>query len=343
MVTPRQVLDEQAALLDYVQNPEYVQFAARHIVDKYERSIQLLDKNPRHDALLAKYEDAWAKVMPAMIATAYAFHVSDEMVDLANWAGHLLPEDITLRADLLPTQTGFVMFEHGVEIPEIWGRRVYIHALLWRSGLVRDSDPGVQILTFVDFHDRRDEVSQEVVKDLGEERVEEAMRSLGHLHLSNVVEVSYRDPQPSIVSTPEDYQQNETEGLEMVPFGPNWVRTLIAIFTLMGQTVTTVTEIEADRHQARRMRRMRLPQRVTVITLRRTKGAQREEGESQVEWQHRWMVRGHWAWRHCGEDHPFAEPDGSGGLHARVWINPYVKGPDDKPMVITDKVYALRR
>lgn len=37
------------------------------------------------------------------------------------------------------------------------------------------------------------------------------------------------------------------------------------------------------------------------------------------------------------------EPDGAGGWKARIWVRDHIKGPDDKPLVITDKVYGLIR
>jgi len=41
-----------------------------------------------------------------------------------------------------------------------------------------------------------------------------------------------------------------------------------------------------------------------------------------VEWQRRWMVRGHWRLQPYGPKH---------SLRRMRWIDPYVKGPEDKP------------
>jgi hypothetical protein len=163
---------------------------------------------------------------------------------------------------------------------------------------------------------------------------------LGHLAVDHILSVYYGDPQPATVSVPEGYgdgwdrhSDEWVEGRSPIPDNENWVRTIIAIFNLMGQTVTDTREVDVDRHTAKRARRMNLPGRVTIIHLRRMEGS-RSDHESDVEWQHRWVVRGHWRNQRYGEH--LAEVK-------RIWIAPFVKGPEDKPLVVTDKVYSLDR
>lgn len=63
---------------------------------------------------------------------------------------------------------------------------------------------------------------------------------------------------------------------------------------------------------------------VRVIQLRsRQNEIGKPDGEStSVEWASRWVVRGHWR----NQWYPSQE------THKPVWIAPYVKGPDDKPL-----------
>jgi hypothetical protein len=336
MTTPTQVLDEQASLLAAVSLPSYAEYAAAVTLDEYLK-VKRVDQRRREqmlDANFAHVQQRWLTNVPLMVKAAYAFHVSDEMLQVANWAGHLLPEDVTLDRDLLPTDCGFLVFEKGMQIPEVWGRKTYVHAMLWRHGGNHPAGPSVEIFLFTDVRDRRDEVTQELVKNVGED---ELLRH-GHLHLMSVNDIAYSAAQPTREEIPDWYRDvaNKPDGItEPVEWSDNWVRTLIAIFTLMGQTVADVSEEEADRKQARRMRRMDLPSRVTVIRLRRTEGS-RHEGESEVEWQHRWVVRGHW------RNQPYGPQDGP-RQYRRIWIAPHVKGPEDKPLVVTDKVYTLNR
>lgn len=61
-----------------------------------------------------------------------------------------------------------------------------------------------------------------------------------------------------------------------------------------------------------------------VVTLRREhtseQGASSEH--SDVEWSHRWVVRGHWRRQWFP----------ARSAHAPVWIHPHIKGPADKPL-----------
>lgn len=72
---------------------------------------------------------------------------------------------------------------------------------------------------------------------------------------------------------------------------------------------------------------------VRVITLRRPAG-EKSTGESDREWKHRWMVRGHWRMQPWGPKRERVRP---------VWIAPHIKGPEDKPLIGGEKVYHLKR
>jgi hypothetical protein len=56
-------------------------------------------------------------------------------------------------------------------------------------------------------------------------------------------------------------------------------------------------------------------------------------GERPTDWSHRWIVGGHWR----------QQPHGPGGtLRRPTWIAPHLKGPDDKPLVLKDRVGVVR-
>lgn len=114
-------------------------------------------------------------------------------------------------------------------------------------------------------------------------------------------------------------------------------RTLCTLWLLLRQKVATKRVLRADRAMRRRFVREGRPEpsEVTVIELRRPVGAAEAQPPlgAPVDWSHRWMVDGHWR----NQYHP------SDGSHVPTWIAPYVKGPDDKPLVVKDKVYAWMR
>lgn len=54
---------------------------------------------------------------------------------------------------------------------------------------------------------------------------------------------------------------------------------------------------------------------------------------TEVEWSHRWLVRGHWRQQWYASE----------GVHRAIYINPHIKGPEDKPLIVRDKVNILGR
>lgn len=72
----------------------------------------------------------------------------------------------------------------------------------------------------------------------------------------------------------------------------------------------------------------------TFVTLRRraTRPGDPEPADT-VAWSHRWLVSGHW------RDQYYPSSD----EHHTIWIAPYVKGPDDLPLVPKDRAFVVSR
>lgn len=77
---------------------------------------------------------------------------------------------------------------------------------------------------------------------------------------------------------------------------------------------------------------------ITCALLRQRQYASESEREAEArEYSHRWIVRGHM------RNQPVGPRNAEGGQkHERVWIAPYVKGPEDKPLVLKDRVQVWR-
>lgn len=61
---------------------------------------------------------------------------------------------------------------------------------------------------------------------------------------------------------------------------------------------------------------------------------------SEVDWQHRWTVRGHWKRFTRGpiyDANPRRRIDEGGVSCVKVWCPPFVKGPEDKPLVLKSR------
>jgi hypothetical protein len=110
-------------------------------------------------------------------------------------------------------------------------------------------------------------------------------------------------------------------------------RRLMALWLLSSQPGLAQHRDYFDRATAKRELRAAakagrplLDSKVRIITLRRPAQPSNEDGEpiSHVEWQHRWVVSGHWRNQPYGPDRSLRRP---------VYINPFIKGPSDKPFL----------
>lgn len=76
-----------------------------------------------------------------------------------------------------------------------------------------------------------------------------------------------------------------------------------------------------------------------TVAIRQSKKRTHQEGEpAPREWSHRWEVRGHYKHFPAGTKLADAKPDTlvghpTLGRCRRIWCPPYVKGPEDKPLV----------
>jgi len=73
-----------------------------------------------------------------------------------------------------------------------------------------------------------------------------------------------------------------------------------------------------------------------VILLRKAKtpGDSSNEAGQLRDWSCRWWVAGHWRQQPCGEGRAERRP---------TWIAPYLKGPEDKPLRVKKRLFAVVR
>lgn len=115
-------------------------------------------------------------------------------------------------------------------------------------------------------------------------------------------------------------------------------RILAALWLLAAQERVAETERVTITNKGARRRYEReyntRPPMVNVIDVRRPLGeAGGPAGPRLVEWTRRWMVEGHWRQQAYGTGRTLRRP---------TYIAPFVKGPADKPLVLTEKVRTVR-
>ena len=115
------------------------------------------------------------------------------------------------------------------------------------------------------------------------------------------------------------------------------MRWVYAAMHLMSQRLATRVRHATDRPTRKRIQRHRkqeAPAFVDVVTLRRLEqDRERDPKGKQIDWSWRWMVSGHWR----NQWYP------AGGVHKRTFIDSYVKGPPEKPLKPTTKIYVATR
>ena len=115
-------------------------------------------------------------------------------------------------------------------------------------------------------------------------------------------------------------------------------RKLLALFRFMQEEIVKTQRERMPRPALKRMGRSgkTVPEdgSIVVVHLRRIRAVTKKTVSNavagMVEWSHRWWVRGHYRY-----NPKTGEKD--------IWIRPYVKGPDGKPIVIKEKLMTVDR
>lgn len=256
---------------------------------------------------------AIAKEEAGRLRSAELFFASDEMTMLADVASATLPPFSLLPEDL-PSPSGLLVLEapFGAADDEPSGS---VMAVSWGPStaggeLIVNADvPAGELWVSWYFGDEKD---------------------LPHLTLTEACHLRF--------GTEEiDGALGATSGDQEIRLederGPGrWMRALKTAWVLMQQPIAQVADAEYKRHDRRRLERQNInADRVRVITLRRAKSE--GSGDSDREYHHQWIVRGHWR----QQWYP------SRGVHRPVWIAPHVKGPKGAPLLGGEKVHAWVR
>jgi hypothetical protein len=238
---------------------------------------------------------------------AELFYASSEMTELAVVAAATIP-DFQLAPEDLPSRAGLIVFEDAPASLALSGHSVGIKAVSWGDR------PGGGSILIGQYAERRE--AAPVIAAASTYRQPFQEPTLTYIHGAEA-----------------SWMFGENQDLEREEYGPVLALILRSAWLLMQQPVTTVSNAEYKRQDRRRLERDRIePAPVRVITLRRAKSSN-DHSESDREYHHQWIVRGHWRQQY----YP------SRGVHRPVWIAPHIKGPEGAPMLGGEKVHAWVR
>jgi len=262
---------------------------------------------------------------PSKLLTADAIWVAPEMCEIIQVAKEgFQPE--ALQANDFITHTGFMYFAEPIHMLDRHKRVVSVGAVSWcpfvdESGTLQND--GMAITLYSAARSEQDEFShmaREFAKSHG-------APDLLPLHLS-------------VISFGNPFDDGDLYDLDGNYTGADeWWRTVQVALRLMQQRVATYGDERLPRPTRRRMFRAEFPlDAVLVIRLRRPtpKHNGHEESETTVEWTHRWLVDGFW------RNQPYGKR-GEEPYYRQIWISPYVKGPEDLPLVVKKRYYKWDR
>jgi hypothetical protein len=247
------------------------------------------------------------------------------------------PDDVTLERDDAPSSSGLIMFEEPIwgSDSEHAGVQVRVDAILWAPVSLPDSEGvGIGMYSKVSLDERDEELW---------ERVGGLIKLANQDATKDNVEGDYIWPLGRTDwrwgTTASDI--GEVLDLTNVDSLEEDRRLLGSLWRLMTAKVFTETVHELPRPERRRSEKasLRNSANVRVIswnpTKSRTGGYEKsgDEGEETARWSSRWVVRGHFR----------SQPYGPGRSRRKViYVDSFVKGPENLPLRPTDKVFKIR-
>lgn len=294
------------------------------------------------------------RLMHAHVRHAEAYRISADMMTLLDGAAAQLNDLDRLDLGKFPTACGFARLDRPLVISDIHGRVMLGHAISW--GPVRIANPrasageddtvtAVMMALWNDIEVEPDDYAREIA----EWNVPRELRTgAGQWSLIGV-DIFTNDmragpPTLGIADLPDRVREKALRsGTDLEPIGDgrtvtNTLRWVIALLEMLNQRIVeSVTERPNAYARRRAKQRKQSRSDVTIIQLRRPVRV-RDETDAEharrvVDWHSRWVVRGHWRRQRVGKGRQEIR---------RTWVSAHVKGPDDKPLVVRDKLYDVR-
>lgn len=245
--------------------------------------------------------------------------VTSDMLQVLLQAAHDLPDEACFDEKILITPIGFCLLEEPIVGEDRNGYVVHVHGMAWNV-IPRGDDVYVVVYFLTDMADNEDELNQ-----LDRIAARESGTPLPPYALTHFLPIRSGEAMHA-------FRHPEVRGNELVVA---MVRLFTAMHLVAHQSIGEPMQMRANRATRKRAISWdRDNERyITLITLRR-KSVKKDGEPAEVERTHRWIVRGHWR----RQWYPSLK------RHDWKYIYEHIKGPEDKPLLISERrVFNFRR
>ena len=329
--------DAQMALWRWYRGDEGHAYLLNHA----RMNIEPLEYEATKEILLKQYSaEDWR------LLSCDPIFVSREMCEVIDFAQETFEPEPLLETDLL-TPRGFVFFEKPFDVMDRFDAPTTVAAFSWVRLYQSADDATAQIVSeILDHHGKGPPSAAEV-----DERIESVagvepaglsltLYALSAPHLEDLKWM--RGEVPPVLPmhlTPWYFNmefnpfEEDAQGFETGAMW--WWRILQSTFRLMQQRIAVKHIERPDRNQRRLAKSYGVKEpEVVVVRLRREASETGEPTGEEANYSHRFIVSGHW------RNQPYPKE----GIYRQIWISPYVKGPEDKPLIVRPRrVYTWDR
>lgn len=273
------------------------------------------------------------------------YFINKKFYELVDLARKTIPNDLEFEETWLLSKSGFIWFEEPVQLPAAafmpaYGikfpakTRFVLRAIGWLPVIGKDGKPATEFLCFID---ERDSV---INVDSGE-KLNKSSRGKQSFNTWSYFGIHQSDKLcDKVEQLEETYSKDDScRYVESEKFQMHELRWIYTTLHLMAQRLAITVHQDTDRATKRRAAREGkvVCDHIEVISLRKMEAdRQREVGDNseKIDWQWRWSVTGHWRNQYFS----------ASKTHKQVWIEGYIKGPDDKPLKqMSEKLFVARR
>lgn len=252
-----------------------------------------------------------------------SYYLNGDVMEVVKLAADKLPEESLMSDVVPPSPNGFIQLQEPLELIDVHNKRFEIWALGWAMAEFVEgtwSDEAGKGFIFSAW--------TQPYPDTNKTPLDLFWMGPWYSNMTiSAEQMRTQYPDEPIENLEKAFAQ--TVGL---------VKTFMAFFGFVQQRLPmlTVTPTKTSRATRRRAERFEIsiPSEVKIVELRRRDQATHYgTGEKKIEWTHRWITDGHWK----RQWYP------SEKTHHLIWIDAYIKGPPDAPLVLRDKLFHVRR